>query len=355
MKKVICGIYKITSPTGKVYVGQSINIKRRIWYYKRMLCIAQTKIYHSIKKHGWDNHLFEILIECSPQELNNLEVFYIKKFNSFNSKHGLNLLSGGEASKASDETKLKQSIRMRHKYKEDKNAYEKLVAQITSIDRKGEKNPKYGTGMRVMQFTKDLKFIREYISATEVCKVNSYTNTSGIYSCCHRVDKCNTYKGYVWRFKHDCLIENGFLKEKILFRKLQKGKTTPFKGVSLALNGKWKSRWYDPEYKKYIHLGMFDTQENAARAINVYLRDFKKSLVPLYEIPHPFNVVIVPNKPIVTRCIRKNRFHQYECRIVYKKKHIYVGGFYNMIDAVAAYNKKALELYGNNAKLNKIA
>lgn len=26
----ICGIYKITSPSGKIYIGQSIDIKRRI-------------------------------------------------------------------------------------------------------------------------------------------------------------------------------------------------------------------------------------------------------------------------------------------------------------------------------------
>jgi len=26
----ICGIYKITSPTGKIYIGQSVDIMRRL-------------------------------------------------------------------------------------------------------------------------------------------------------------------------------------------------------------------------------------------------------------------------------------------------------------------------------------
>jgi hypothetical protein len=30
----ICGIYKITSPSGKVYIGQSVDIKRRFTTYK---------------------------------------------------------------------------------------------------------------------------------------------------------------------------------------------------------------------------------------------------------------------------------------------------------------------------------
>jgi hypothetical protein len=32
----IVGIYKITSPSGKVYIGQSINIERRIKEYKNL-------------------------------------------------------------------------------------------------------------------------------------------------------------------------------------------------------------------------------------------------------------------------------------------------------------------------------
>jgi len=34
----VCGIYKITSPTNKVYIGQSTNILFRFRAYKRLNC-----------------------------------------------------------------------------------------------------------------------------------------------------------------------------------------------------------------------------------------------------------------------------------------------------------------------------
>lgn len=59
------GIYKITSPSGKIYIGQSKNIEKR-WEknYKKTQCKNQPKIYNSLKKYGPDNHVFEIIEEC---------------------------------------------------------------------------------------------------------------------------------------------------------------------------------------------------------------------------------------------------------------------------------------------------
>ena len=76
-KEIICGIYKITSPSGKIYIGQSNNINDRISQYKRKKCKQQTILYRSIKKHGWDKHIFEILCQCDSEKLNELEK-YIK-------------------------------------------------------------------------------------------------------------------------------------------------------------------------------------------------------------------------------------------------------------------------------------
>ena len=44
MDNIICGIYKITSPSGKIYIGQSINIKSRWKYYEKLRCNKQFKI-----------------------------------------------------------------------------------------------------------------------------------------------------------------------------------------------------------------------------------------------------------------------------------------------------------------------
>ena len=71
------GIYKITSPTGKIYIGQSTNIEKR-WkdYNKMMRCKRQTRLYNSLKKYGPNNHIFEILEECTEDKLLEKETYW---------------------------------------------------------------------------------------------------------------------------------------------------------------------------------------------------------------------------------------------------------------------------------------
>jgi group I intron endonuclease len=78
-KEKIIGIYKITSPTGKVYIGQSLDIKKRISTYKSSMGHQQPKIHRSFKKYGFDNHVFEIIEECSLGLLDERETFYKKQ------------------------------------------------------------------------------------------------------------------------------------------------------------------------------------------------------------------------------------------------------------------------------------
>lgn len=73
---IMIGIYKITSPSKKIYIGQSIDIKSRFSGYKRLECKKQTILYRSFKKHGVDNHKFEVLCECNIEELNEKERYY---------------------------------------------------------------------------------------------------------------------------------------------------------------------------------------------------------------------------------------------------------------------------------------
>jgi len=106
--RVICGIYKITSPTRKIYIGQSHNcIKRRLSHERPR---DKSKVCNSIRKYGWEAHQFEIIHECDPEQLNELEAYYVELFQSFNTKFGLNLREGGGSQgKLSDETKRKIS------------------------------------------------------------------------------------------------------------------------------------------------------------------------------------------------------------------------------------------------------
>lgn len=93
--KRICGIYKITSPTGKIYIGQSVNIKVRWKDHKKRKYIRETKLYKSFQKYGVDSHLFDILDECEEMLLNEKEKYYIILYDTFNTENGLNHTKGG--------------------------------------------------------------------------------------------------------------------------------------------------------------------------------------------------------------------------------------------------------------------
>ena len=56
-------IYKITSPSNRVYIGSTNNIGTRKRNYKSLSCKQQRKLYNSLLKYGWDNHSFEVIEE----------------------------------------------------------------------------------------------------------------------------------------------------------------------------------------------------------------------------------------------------------------------------------------------------
>ena len=106
------GIYKITSPSGKIYIGSSVNIENRIKYYKSLNCKGQIKLFNSLTKYGWVKHFFEVLIECELSELYKYERHYGDLYDVLG-KNGLNLILpkvGENKIGVSDETKKRMSI-----------------------------------------------------------------------------------------------------------------------------------------------------------------------------------------------------------------------------------------------------
>ena len=71
-----CGIYKITSPSGNIYIGQSVNIKRRWRNYRTRIKQAQKALAKSFEKYGVENHQFDIIEYCSKEDLNCSERFW---------------------------------------------------------------------------------------------------------------------------------------------------------------------------------------------------------------------------------------------------------------------------------------
>ena len=105
------GIYKITNPNGKIYIGQSVNALERLNHYKRLDCKEQPKIYNSLKKYGIEKHTFEVIHFCNVDELNYFERYYQELYDVI--KKGLNCRLTSTTDKSgyfSEETKLKMSI-----------------------------------------------------------------------------------------------------------------------------------------------------------------------------------------------------------------------------------------------------
>ncbi len=104
------GIYKITSPSGKIYIGQSTNYVNRYNAYKNHKCKRQPKLFASIEKYGFVNHTIEIIKECQVEDLNYYERYYQEYYESV--LDGLNLRYTATTDKSgymSEETRKKMS------------------------------------------------------------------------------------------------------------------------------------------------------------------------------------------------------------------------------------------------------
>ena len=95
------GIYKITNNiNGKIYIGQSIDIKKRWETHKYYTYKKDTKLQKAFTKYGISNFTFEVLEECSKELLDEKEIFWIKYFNSF--EDGYNMTLGGQEGRVLD-------------------------------------------------------------------------------------------------------------------------------------------------------------------------------------------------------------------------------------------------------------
>ena len=116
-RETICGIYKITSPSGKVYIGQSRHVLLR-WRDHKRDKKAKSKLFYSLRKHGADAHVFKIIHQL-PSDidqiiLDNYEQLYMDLHSSCN-VNLLNLRQAGSRGKLSEEAKAKLSKSLKGK------------------------------------------------------------------------------------------------------------------------------------------------------------------------------------------------------------------------------------------------
>lgn len=117
----ISGIYKLVSPSNKVYIGQSYDIERRFKEHKRVQCKTQRKLYYALLKYGSENFKYEILYELPKDKikdtdlLNDLEFHFINLYNSI--ANGYNLQQGGKNGRISEEALVRKREIMKNSIK----------------------------------------------------------------------------------------------------------------------------------------------------------------------------------------------------------------------------------------------
>lgn len=130
-------IYKITSPNNKIYIGQTRDLIKRKSSYKCLHCKSQFRIYNSIKKYGWSNHIFEIVHYLPNDTLQNTiniyELFYWQLYKDCNIEM-LNIKTCGSNGRNSQE------------------AIDKIS--------KANKGNKYASGKRSKEFKENCRIIR---------------------------------------------------------------------------------------------------------------------------------------------------------------------------------------------------
>ena len=136
------GIYKITNlVNGKVYIGQSQNIKERWKDHRTDYKRGEVILYRAMRKYGIDNFSFEVIEECSVDELNEKEIYYIAEYNSYiyaENSNGYNMTIGGDGMRGFHHKEVSK---------------EKISSILTNLYKDKEKHPMFGR--KLTQETKD--------------------------------------------------------------------------------------------------------------------------------------------------------------------------------------------------------
>jgi len=269
-------IYKITSPSKKMYVGQTKNKPQKRWNEHCKQSSGCVALKNAITKYGLENMTFEVVEECADELLNDREHHWIRDLNTL-SPHGYNLRTGGGANELSEESVAKLTASRRHTEVRRKG-YIGNISEVPSRRIGGQSSFKLkgtrGQLLGLYQSYKDAEAAAvEYTRAPEnfVPKRSDRAHgTGGVYRTSDTrweayIDKNKERKhlGYYDTKKEaenacDRYLEDpdGFVKPPLLIRKAGTG------SVRKSQNGK---RWMANYGGKY--LGTFDTEAQAEAAI----------------------------------------------------------------------------------------
>ena len=206
------GIYKWTSPSGKYYIGQAVNLKRRyndFLNFNRTYTSKGSAIDNAREKYNTSNSWnYEVIEYCEADKLDELEVKYIAEYDSHNSRIGYNSTLGGDGTKGVSwgTENQKKALKNRRTYKGSENPnygkhHTEEARRKISEARKGKKISEEARKKKskpIIQLTLDNKFIKEWDSITEAAH-SVGCDKSLIMRVCQ--GKKKTAKGFHWKYK----------------------------------------------------------------------------------------------------------------------------------------------------------
>lgn len=203
--KMTVGIYAIVcNPTGKVYVGQSKNIKVRKSQHLGKLLIGKhynTYFQNAFNKYGRSSFSFKVLENCTPEELTAKEAYWIQKYKSNNSEFGFNLKEAGD-SPCSNEHREACGKTTRKRNVEKHGLWTIFNLQTGEVSETDAKN-QY-TGDKTYNYKKHYLCVREYTLQDFKEHYQKYNNYQQLNTEANKIYAKNLTTGEVLEFKSIC-------------------------------------------------------------------------------------------------------------------------------------------------------
>lgn len=187
------GIYKIQNKiNNKIYIGQSVDISRRDREHKNKSFDKNSSDYNSaigraIRKYGYENFSFETIEECSIEELNDKERYWISYYNSY--ENGYNLTLGGT---------------------------------------EGFSIQQY---LPVYQYDLEGNFLNTFTNVHEAASVLNISSHSIQNNLLNKTKSCN---GFIWSYNKTEKIKNGFSNIPVIAFTFEGEKYKTFPSISMA-------------------------------------------------------------------------------------------------------------------------